>query len=58
MVSVLVGFAILPNLLSEGWFWIAVIAAYAFTINDAYKVGLALKMGKPVGKWDWFPDEG
>lgn len=58
LVSVLVGFAILPNLLSEGWFWIAVIAAYAFTINDAYKVGLALKMGKPVGKWDWFPDEG
>jgi hypothetical protein len=25
------------------------------TIVDAYKVGLALKRGRPVGKWEWFP---
>lgn len=34
---------------------IGILASYGLAITDAYLVGAALKKGKPVGKWQFFP---
>lgn len=50
-VSILIAQLVIVSLLPP----LAIVTAIA-SIYDAYKVGFALKMGRPIGKWAWFPD--